>query len=133
MEDYPRNWVEFDERFSSEEACIAYLISLRWPKGFACPKCGGDRALAEGPAGDGLYPLPSRDLDHGRHAVREDSQTAESMVQGHVVGHQPEDGCECPRTAASPGVGQLRDRLVVASQASSRHGSTGAGSAQRLG
>ena len=44
MEDYPRNWVEFDERFASEEACIAYLMSLRWPKGFACPKCGGDRA-----------------------------------------------------------------------------------------
>jgi len=44
MEDYPRNLVEFDERFASEEACIAYLMSLRWPKGFACPKCGGDRA-----------------------------------------------------------------------------------------
>src|SRR5215469_2888484 len=38
MEDYPHNWVEFDERFASEEACIAYLISLRWTKGFACPK-----------------------------------------------------------------------------------------------
>ena len=44
MEDYPRNLVEFDEHFASEEACIAYLMSLRWPKGFACPKCDGDRA-----------------------------------------------------------------------------------------
>ena len=44
MEDYPRNRVEFDERFASVEACIAYLISLRWPRGFACPKCGGERA-----------------------------------------------------------------------------------------
>ncbi len=38
MEDHPRNLVEFDERFASEEACIAYLISLRWPQGFVCPK-----------------------------------------------------------------------------------------------
>jgi transposase-like zinc ribbon protein len=44
MEDYPRNLVEFDERFASEEAWIAYLMSLRWPKGFVCPKCGGNRA-----------------------------------------------------------------------------------------
>ena len=44
MEDYPRNWVEFDERFASEEACITYLMSLRWLKGFVCPRCGGDRA-----------------------------------------------------------------------------------------
>ena len=44
MEDYPRNLVEFDERFATEEACLSYLMSLRWPNGFVCPKCGGDRA-----------------------------------------------------------------------------------------
>jgi hypothetical protein len=44
MEDYPCNLVEFDERFASEEACITYLMSLRWPKGFVCPKCGGGQA-----------------------------------------------------------------------------------------
>src|ERR1700740_1857048 len=36
MEDYPRNLVEFGERFATEEACISYLISLRWPNGFGC-------------------------------------------------------------------------------------------------
>ncbi len=44
MEDYPRNLIEFDERFASEEACVSYLMSLRWPDGFVCPRCGVNRA-----------------------------------------------------------------------------------------
>jgi len=38
--DYPRNWSEFLDWFSSEEACLAYLEGLRWPRGFVCPSCG---------------------------------------------------------------------------------------------
>jgi transposase-like protein len=38
--DYPHTWSEFLDRFSSEEACAAYLERLRWPSGFACPSCG---------------------------------------------------------------------------------------------
>jgi len=40
VEDYPRTQREFDARFSTEDACRAYLIQLRWPDGFRCPKCG---------------------------------------------------------------------------------------------
>jgi hypothetical protein len=40
MEDYPRNLKEFDIRFGSEEACREYLLQLRWPDGFRCPRCG---------------------------------------------------------------------------------------------
>ena len=40
MEDYPRNLREFDVRFRSEEACREYLLQLRWPDGFRCPRCG---------------------------------------------------------------------------------------------
>ena len=39
-EDFPKNQKEFDERFSSEEACRLYLFSLRWPEGFSCYRCG---------------------------------------------------------------------------------------------
>jgi transposase-like protein len=39
-QDYPRNWSEFLDWFSSDEACAAYLERLRWPGGFACPICG---------------------------------------------------------------------------------------------
>lgn len=40
-EDYPLNLLELEKRFSSEEACRAYLIALRWPEGWACRRCGG--------------------------------------------------------------------------------------------
>lgn len=39
MEDYPRTVMELEERFSTEEACRDYLIRLRWPNGFVCPRC----------------------------------------------------------------------------------------------
>ena len=44
MEDYPRDLVEFEARFASEEACRDYLTRLRWPDGFRCPRCGHERA-----------------------------------------------------------------------------------------
>ena len=44
MEDYPRDLLEFESRFASEEACRDYLFALRWPDGFRCPSCGHERA-----------------------------------------------------------------------------------------
>ena len=44
MEDYPRDQLEFESRFASEEACRDYLFALRWPDGFRCPGCGHERA-----------------------------------------------------------------------------------------
>jgi len=43
MEDYPKTLAEFESRFSSEEACRAYLLALRWPDGVVCPRCGGGK------------------------------------------------------------------------------------------
>src|SRR5262245_21729794 len=31
---------QLKERFSDEDACKAYLVSLRWSDGVACPRCG---------------------------------------------------------------------------------------------
>ena len=41
MEDFPRDLLEFESRFSTEEACREYLFRLRWPDGFVCPRCAG--------------------------------------------------------------------------------------------
>ena len=38
--DFPRNELEFHQRFSTEEACRDYWTRLRWPDGFVCPHCG---------------------------------------------------------------------------------------------
>jgi len=48
MEDYPRNLAEFERRFATDDACRAYLVQLRWPDGFRCPKCGGAKAWPVG-------------------------------------------------------------------------------------
>jgi transposase-like protein len=32
---------QFREAYGSEERCRAVVEKLRWPKGFACPRCGG--------------------------------------------------------------------------------------------
>jgi transposase-like protein len=38
-QDYPRDWNQFLDWFSDEAACFAFLEQLRWPEGFACPRC----------------------------------------------------------------------------------------------
>lgn len=46
MEDYPRTILDFERRFATEEACREYLVRLRWPEGFRCPRCGHERSWA---------------------------------------------------------------------------------------
>ena len=62
MEDYPRNLAEFEQRFATAEACRAYLVQLRWPDGFRCPKCGGAKAS---PVGCGATTRCSGQLSQG--------------------------------------------------------------------
>ena len=44
VEEYPRNLTELEASFGTEEVCRAYLARLRWPDGFRCPRCGGNRS-----------------------------------------------------------------------------------------
>jgi transposase-like protein len=43
-DDFPDTLVEFDDRFSTEEACREYLMRVRWPQGWRCPNCGHTQA-----------------------------------------------------------------------------------------
>jgi len=52
MKEYPMTFDEFTKQFSTEEQCRNYLYRLRWPNGFACPKCEHDKAWK---IGDMLY------------------------------------------------------------------------------
>ena len=40
MENYPKTMIEFEKRFTTEDACQAYLYQMRWPEEFTCPRCG---------------------------------------------------------------------------------------------
>jgi len=37
---YPKNQIEFEECFSTEKKCLAFLMKAKWPEGFRCAKCG---------------------------------------------------------------------------------------------
>ncbi len=39
-----RSLLEFQRTFATEEACARHLQALRWPGGFACPRCGHGEA-----------------------------------------------------------------------------------------
>jgi transposase-like protein len=39
MDYYPRTAVEMRDWFPTEDACLAYLKSIRWPNGITCPVC----------------------------------------------------------------------------------------------
>jgi transposase-like protein len=39
----PKNLIEFEEAYATEEQCLAALVQARWPGGFACPRCGGKK------------------------------------------------------------------------------------------
>jgi transposase-like protein len=43
-EDYPLTTAEFNARFATEEGCWRYLVGIRWPGGFRCPRCGSEKA-----------------------------------------------------------------------------------------
>lgn len=47
-EEYPKDQLEFDERFGTDEACREYLERLRWPEGFVCPRCQHRKAWRDG-------------------------------------------------------------------------------------
>ncbi len=36
---YPSNQIEFEKMFKTEQDCIDYLASVRWPNNFVCPLC----------------------------------------------------------------------------------------------
>jgi transposase-like protein len=44
VEEFPRDLAEFERRFATEDACREYLAQLRWPQGFRCSRCRGQKA-----------------------------------------------------------------------------------------
>lgn len=70
MPEYPTTILEFEARFATEEACRDYLVSLRWPEGFACPACGHPRAWWTG-----------RGLLHCARCGQQSSVTAGTILQ----------------------------------------------------
>jgi transposase-like protein len=69
--DYPQTLQEFDKWFATEDGCIHYLIRLRWPQGFQCPRCGSKESWRT-----------ERGLLHCKHCNHQTSLTAGTIFQG---------------------------------------------------
>jgi|LSQX01.1.fsa_nt_gb transposase-like protein len=61
---------DFCEKFCNEEACREYLIRLRWPEGFICPKCGKS----------GGYMIKERNVYQCKHCRQQSSATAGTVM-----------------------------------------------------
>jgi len=71
MGNYPKNALEFERWFATEEACRDYLWQVRYPDGFLCPRCQGTKAWK---MSSGLYWCQSCDYQM--------SVTAGTIFQG---------------------------------------------------
>ena len=63
---------EFQTWFATEEACVHYLAELRWPDGYACPRCSHDQA----------YELTSRPIYKCKDCHYQVSVTAGTVLHG---------------------------------------------------
>lgn len=43
MEQYPKTLIELEKQFITDDACREYLFQIRWPNGFQCPQCQGQK------------------------------------------------------------------------------------------
>ena len=72
---FPRTLIEFQDQFPDEAHCWAYLRRARWPRGFICPRCGGQ----------GSHFLASRRLEQCRRCRYQGSVTAGTVFHGTRV------------------------------------------------
>jgi len=70
--DFPKNILEFQRQFSTEEACEEYLFDSRWPNGFVCPACGDTE----------FYFISTRGLYQCKANKHQTSLTAETIMHG---------------------------------------------------
>ncbi len=46
MKQVPDSLLAFQHMFPDDDACAAWLIEMRWPDGFVCPRCGHEKGWA---------------------------------------------------------------------------------------
>jgi transposase-like protein len=39
----PQNLIEFEEAYATEEQCLEAIVAAKWPNGFVCSQCGGQK------------------------------------------------------------------------------------------
>ena len=124
-QDYPRDQLEFESHFASEEACRDYLFACAGQRVSAVPRCGHERA----------WPVRKVWFECARAGGKPPSPPARSfkthvaaaaVVLGDVDHHHAGMG-PAPWSTARSGTGQLPNRLDLDAQAEASDGAPGAG------
>src|ERR1019366_6819183 len=127
-EDYPKTVLEFERRFATDAACRAYLMALRWPEGFVCPRCGGCKAW---PTVHDRWVCSASSHRDRRNDFSRHPSAFTALVPSHVVCHQPEKRGQRAGAATGVGIGWLPHGLELATQAAPSDGATRAGTVGR--
>jgi transposase-like protein len=69
LTDFPRNLLEFEACFATEEACIAFVRKRKWPDGFLCASCGVQKS----------WPIRGRRYEQCAGCGRQHSVTAGTL------------------------------------------------------
>ena len=95
MDRFPDSLIAFQRMFPHDDACAAWLASVRWPEGFECPRCGSRLGAR------GATPHMSEQRCHGpcRHA-RYSCRLPDS-VAGRAVARRFEVGAATRRAACA--------------------------------
>ena len=64
--------LQFQEKFSTEEACLEHLRTMKWSEGFVCPRCKHDQC----------FDLPKRKLFQCKACKYQASATAGTVMHG---------------------------------------------------
>ena len=123
VSEFPSSEAEFRGRFADDNRCREYLARLKWPEGFRCAHCAGDRA----------YFLPSKRVVYecagcGRQVsviagtIFEQSKKPLVLCPRHLRSDCVEAGCLGRRTATQARARQLSNGLVVAAEDPRRYG-----------
>ena len=111
-EDYPRTLLEFETRFATEEACREYLVQLRWPDGFVCPRCKGETAWlgTRGRGADAVAPAVeerARTEGIGSSRAHRPGGGGRRVDPGHTSGMRFRDRAETTSENWRPDLGEV--------------------------
>jgi hypothetical protein len=128
MEDYPRTILELEQRFATDEACRDYLFQLRWPEGFVCPRCAGQSAWE---ASRGRLVCRSCRHQTSVTAGTVFQDTRNTVVSGHLAGHESEERGQRCWSSTSLGLTELPNRVDLVAQTPSCDDTSGPRQAER--
>ena len=103
--DYPRTYQEFRAWFPDDASCAEYLARLRWPEGFRCPVCGGDKAWQTSTPALEVCRLWAQDLGDSGDDLSPHAYAVEHVVCRDLVGDHAEERCVGAEPARHAGPG----------------------------